>query len=1173
MSDYNRLARQLKAVRGAWKRRAALSGLFIVAMEALGILTVAFLVDWIYQPLPAVRIGIFAAVLVLIVALVVRHVVRPLLRRISDEQLALFIEEHNDKFEGSLITATELVDPQAKATREGIPQAFVDAVIRSATGRAETTNIRGVVELRRLRKYGLAAVVVLAAYGAMCLTVPGFAHHASRVLAPWNLGKDDEQKMDRLHLRPKNIQISLSHTGKPINAGGASVLRGSAFDLEAVLSDRSDEAVVLNFRPVADASKSGAQAAWRTLPMGEIDKVNGFKIDLPDVNEETEFFVSTGNFRSATGRVGVFDLLVVQGIEITTHYPAYLQVSDRTEVLPSGDVAVPEGSRVKVRVLTNSALTSGKLSWQDGSKLPMTVDGPDHRGASASFDVAKDGSYSFAISDGNGQTSQSPASFRVQALPDTAPTVNIKFPQGAVTVNPLGEVNFDVEATDDFGLASVELIYQRLTSTDTSSKRLPMHLNRAATSQPFPDVAQATARLAMEDLQPRVMPEEVFSYYIECTDRKGQKAVSDIHQIIVDHYEVWGTVSRANPHDPTYVVMKSASEYLEKTWALHQKKPTLPAEEFARLSKELGDTLADPVSKRVYTFYNPKKVPPEKRSHADKVDQVIADAYKSLLAADTLKAVDDFRVAYAELTIIGLAGHAEVELLDADFGKTGLTTDLQKIQAAMERKVIVEVDKTPPPPGWNPVQAKKADQIKKAAAELKQQQEEIANQAKQLAQAGGDSSKQTDKDKQKNDKEAKDLAGQQDKVSAKTKDEADKARATAATDPPAKQMGQKMSDAAKAMDDAAKHLKENKFDEAAADAQKAQKGLEQVAEVADKIKRENLAAAITDAENRAAKVLKEQKQLTKDTETVGKNDASKTDDAQEREFKKLAYKQAGLKEQVDKIKDDVKELSDWAKRDAHTDAAKQVENADKELTASQVDKKMTNAVVELTAKSADTARLEQAKAEKGLENVVVALQKAGDSLAADREAELKRAKEEAKQIEKGLAKLGATPRADTQPATGPAVASKDPSNDPSKDPSSQPATRPAGSKDPTAGTADKTEKPLTDQEKKDLADTLTQDIERLTRHLESRDFAKKDDTQFLKDQSKGGEGFAQGLKDDPRKRDEVADVIRRVSDHLEAEYLSQLQAKKLLAAQHEECPPDYRALVNKYYEALSDVNK
>ena len=60
---------------------------------------------------------------------------------------------------------------------------------------------------------------------------------------------------------------------------------------------------------------------------------------------------------------------------------------------------------------------------------------------------------------------------------------------------------------------------------------------------------------------------------------------------------------------------------------------------------------------------------------------------------------------------------------------------------------------------------------------------------------------------------------------------------------------------------------------------------------------------------------------------------------------------------------------------------------------------------------------------------------------------------------------------------------------------------------------------------------------------------------------------------DKNKKNEIATVVRRVRDKLEAEYKVTLDSKRLQDAQRDDCPPSYRQLVNKYYEALSEAGK
>jgi hypothetical protein len=98
-------------------------------------------------------------------------------------------------------------------------------------------------------------------------------------------------------------------------------------------------------------------------------------------------------------------------------------------------------------------------------------------------------------------------------------------------------------------------------------------------------------------------------------------------------------------------------------------------------------------------------------------------------------------------------------------------------------------------------------------------------------------------------------------------------------------------------------------------------------------------------------------------------------------------------------------------------------------------------------------------------------------------------------------------------------------------------------------------------------------MERLARHLADRDFADKPDQQALANATKEGGHLSSDLLNDSTKKDQMATIIRRVHDKLETEYQVTLESKRLQDAQREDCPPAYRQLVNKYYEALSEAAK
>ena len=1175
MAEYGKLARQLAAVRRAWKRTAALSGLAVTCLETLGVLTVAFLIDWIYRPLPTVRLCIFAGVLAGVVALLVRHVARPLMRRISDDQVAMFVEEHNDQFEGSLITATEFGRPSARNSAQA-PAYFIDAVIDSAIRRAQQINVRSILDFRRLRKYGLAALAVLAGYGVLCVAVPDMGRHAGRVLIPWRTGADDRAAI----LRAAGLKAPVTFE---LSKNNADIQRGSTFEVEAVLSRHSDDPVSLNFRPASDA-----QGNWRTVPMAEMDKLNAFKGALADVTEDMEYFVAAGAFRTEVYKIGVYDPLAVTGLEVRTRYPAYLQLPDKAENFPDNsavDIAAPEGSKIVLRITANRPLTAGRITLTGLDSHSEQIAAPPTAQAKTScvgeFTVSYDETYEYEIGDAIGQKASGASRAYVRALRDGPPSLEVKYPLSTGTPIAIGEVTFDVSAVDDLALAGVEVIYERQSPSSPGGAiskqpgRMALELERTSAGG-FPDKARATGRLMLEDLQPACVPEEIISYYIECTDRKGQKAAGDIQMIAVQHYENWPAISAAPPHEPTFLIMKDIEEYVKASWKIHQARAALTKAELTRQCTDLADSMYDGETKSMYPFYNIKKIPADKKPHALKADEFILSGHKALKDLDTAKAVSDFRTAMAELQICGIGDSIALPILTADFGKVG--NQKEKDLGKLLSKITVEVPKVDIPQEYMD-KIKAAEKIMKAAGELEKKQADIAKKADDIAKNAAGGKDGNNKDKPTNDAQAGKLAGEQDKLATEARSQADQSRADPKADAESRRMAGQLDQAAREMKDAGKNLNEGKLEEGAAAAERARRELQKLAQGAEEMRQEKLAGAIAQTEAQAGKILNRQRELTKETEAATDNAANAPDD-QDKEFEKLAFKQAQLKTDMEGVKEAVQELQKWAQNEAKPETQKQVEESNRQVARGQVEQKMANAVVELAARQGQEAQKEQRKAETELAKVVESLRKASDSLASDTEAELRRAVAEAGRIDEGLKKLGVkepqtqpVAGAGTQPAT--TVAQSRPGNQPGPS-TQQVAQRPGEANDkPKTQPASEAQDnmPLTDREKKDLAENLAYDLERFAAHLENRNFAQKSDTDFLSGQTRDVTALTGDLQNDSPRRTELGAVVRRVKNKLEDEYQAQLDSKRLMAAQREDCPPAYRHLVNKYYEALSQVKK
>ena len=1109
MAEYARVASQLDVVRRAWKRTAALSGLAIVVLEAVGLLTVAFLIDVLYAPLPAVRVVLFAAVMAAALVMAARHVAKPMLRAIPDEQIAMYVEEHNPSFEGALIAAAEFRQGHWLSDQQA---ALVDAIIHEAAARAERIDLRTVLDFSRLRKYGVAAIVVVAAYvGAGVLFPRTVGKHAARVLKPWEATEEDRAFVQRVRTERLPIAFALSQ-------GDVSLLRGSPFELEVELSRESSHPVLLHFR----AAAPGGKTRWRTLPMKEIEKLNGFRAQLADVNEDMDYYVSTATLESLPHTITVYDPLVLEGVEVTTRHPSYLKLPDRVEVQSGGDAMAPIGSTVTVRVLTNRPLEGGTLTWDDGSTLALkpVVDKP--QSAAASFTVETDRSFTFTVRDVMAQAAASAGPSFVRAIEDAPPTLELRYPTEALFVHPLGEVTFLADAADDFGIDRVEVVTLRGLEEKPKETRLALQLARREQALYTPGGSvRASLNFRLEEVTPRLQPEESVAWYIECCDRKGQKAITDIHLITVKHFETWATWY-SHPAEEELAAGQDLEPFFKAAWHLHTQREQLNEADFTRQCVELADSMIDPETGNLYTFADTHN--PDKLEALEKANAYIQKGHRALRQADTQTTVDAWRVALALIATFDLAPN-QLQVIPEGAAPSGTQRDSQLEVAAIEAARMEQEMELAAPQQGAVSDAERAQQNGQEARSLEREQGDVVDEARQLAEDQGEGQPEG----QPANEDARNLAEKQEGVAEKAKEVAQDIQqdALAQNDPTARDAATKLDRAAAEMQRAARQLREGRLERALAEAERAQDTLREAAEGLGGVEQAKLERALDDAEARAEQLRDRQRGLRGKTEQVAAQTKGEAAPQQRRDMKVAGIQQARLRAEAGQLGRDIEQVRKWAEKGARPETAKAVEEAAHQMRRGRVEQKMANAVVELADARPARAAGQQKKAEEALDRVLDRVRAANDSLASDIQSELRRARNEARRVETTVGELAPSP------------------------------TKPEGKPE------------LTSREREARGERLAYDIRRLAKHVENRDFAAEQDVQPLKEAAARPQSLGRELGREPQKHTRLLDAARRLRNTLEEQYESSLEAKKLFAAQREECPPQYRHLVNQYYEALS----
>jgi len=295
------------AVRRRWRMRRLLQGFAIVLAAGFVVFFAAtYGIDRLRFDATVVtvaRVLMWASVL----GLAAWFIIRPLFHRVSDEQVALYLEEHEPTLRSAFLAAVET------ARGEPDPDGLDGRLLQVAIDRARIVQRGRRVERERLKHSsawltGVATIVALTA-----MFGPGFQHTAGSLL--FGLGKTADAA------NPYAIDV---------DPGDVLIARGS--DQRVLAFPRGFETT-----DVEIAVRRGEAETWDRYLMTPNTDATEFEILLFDLDEATEYTIESEGVRSAVYRIDVADLPYVDRIDLEYHFPAYTGLSPRT-VEDGGDI-------------------------------------------------------------------------------------------------------------------------------------------------------------------------------------------------------------------------------------------------------------------------------------------------------------------------------------------------------------------------------------------------------------------------------------------------------------------------------------------------------------------------------------------------------------------------------------------------------------------------------------------------------------------------------------------------------------------------------------------------------------------------------------------------------------------------------------------------------------------
>jgi hypothetical protein len=484
---------KLAATRGRLRFVDLALGVARAILAVSVVLLVLFTLDTVLQPpLPVVRA--FALFMVLVAfSGAGAFLGKPLRRKLSDDHVALLVEESYPELEGGLVSSVQLARELDRAdlyTSRALIQSTID---RTSVQVREMDFDRVVNSGPLVPLWTLIAAFLL--MGGMLLSNETVGEYAGIFYQRVVKGEDVPY--------PTLVRLRVVIAGMNPSEGTHQVAKGDDLEVQ-VFVDKG--ARLVDRLLIHTRYGTGKKTETRDLLKYDERYVKSFQ----NVTEPFTFYVEDPNndVHSKSFEITVVQRPWVEQYEFVLTYPKYTGKSDETVRQP--DLQVPAGTLITYAVVSNKPLDSAKL-WIDRDKRSSGAKTPKKRGVRAKIEVESvqgptpqllselsasdfggggpwstlgptvtelgltsserqdralvgsfrvDGDLRFRFqlrSQEDLETGNKPVVFTVKAVPDRRPVVTIPTPGRTKLITPLAKVPLVIEARDDYGIADVVL--------------------------------------------------------------------------------------------------------------------------------------------------------------------------------------------------------------------------------------------------------------------------------------------------------------------------------------------------------------------------------------------------------------------------------------------------------------------------------------------------------------------------------------------------------------------------------------------------------------------------------------------------------------------------------------------------------------------------------------------
>ena len=1109
-------------------------------------------------PLPYLLVGgVVAAVVVL--GAIVQLVLRPAFRRISDGQIALFIEEHVPGLEDRLNSAVEAGEKEGLRAEHG---ALLDGLMGDAARRVRTIPMETVIDRKkeRLLTYSAAAFLLL-------FLLFGYAERAR--FMPLFSGADFSAMMVKAPLL----------TVKP---GSVEIEKGTSQAITATLREATGQDVTLHYK--------AGEGDWQAVTMQQGARDTAFLHELLGIQEPVRYFVEYDGERTSPFTISLYEFPDVDQIDLTYTYPAYTGRPPETEE-DNGDIRGLKGSTVTLDVQTTGDVETAEIALdgdRDGETIALEPVGDGRFQGRITLD--EPGTYAVHLTDRAGKANKFPEAYQIAPIEDEKPYIALTDPQQDVRANAIEEVLVAVTVEDDYGVKAARLKY----SINGEEEQT---LDLAAPTSATEMEVMGEHLFFLEDFS--LQPGDVISYYVEAEDHFHTAApeATDMYFIEVIPFDqeftqaMGGGQPMGGGGQPSGTVL-SQQQIIAATWKLHREEPEMEEAAFEEAREALVQAQANlkaNIEERIGTtaFSLELRSNDANRQVVDllrKATEAMDEALDELEEAPLQTALAPERQALNHLLRAdALNNERQVALNQQQQGRGGGgSAQEERMTELMDLELDISKDKYEvAPQGSQPGGSPEMDEALRKIQELARKQQNLANQQRQQEVEGEDKKRRVERLEREQDE----LREQTEQLSSAMQQMARQSDPSARQS--ARQMQERLERVAENMKEAERALREGDEQRAQAEQQQA---LNELGRLEDDLRM----AGTEGTREQVDQLAQNFKQLQEGEERLA-NDLEEAGEEMERgipptleELERLQAERQALREQLDAVREQAEALEERTRRE-DPELAAAARNAVQRMRRDALEEKMRDSEQALSQGWLDQARRLEEQITSSLEGMEASMRTFEGGVPVSEEEQLARALADVRALQEQLDNLqqGDSLQQSGGAQQGQAQGSEQPQSESQQGESQAQASaegQQAGSESQQAGegqqaggasSSDREGRAQAARRQSELAQAQST-LERLQRDLEGNASAQGPIRQLQRALREGmPEGAShtgtrvEGDAADDYFNDEVYDPLSQLEVEL-ARQLGEMQMeKKLYGARRGDVPPEYRDLVEQYYEALS----